>query len=217
MQFRRFYFMNKPLRVLIIEDSEDDAFIFLRQLTKGGYEPVSERVETRKAMITALDKQRWDVIISDYYMPNFSGLDALGLLKETGLDVPFIIVSGAIGEDIAVEAMKLGANDYVMKKNLSRLVVSIERELREAAGRRERRRMEEERTTLIQELTDALAKIKTLNGLLPICASCKNIRDDRGYWQKVESFIEAHTQAEFTHGICPDCRQKLYPEYAFKT
>jgi DNA-binding NtrC family response regulator len=209
--------MNKPLRVLIIEDSEDDAFIFLRQLTKGGYEAVSERVDTRKAMITALDKQRWDVIISDYYMPHFSGLDALGLLKETGLDVPFIIVSGAIGEDIAVEAMKLGANDYVMKKNLARLVLSIERELREAAGRRERRRMEEERTNLIQELTDALAKIKTLNGLLPICASCKNIRDDQGYWQKVESFIEAHTQAEFTHGICPDCRQKLYPEYAFKT
>src|SRR5688500_14143257 len=113
--------MKIPLRVLVVEDSEFDARILINMLKKGGYDPVFERVETRPAMETALKNKTWDVILSDYNMPEFSAPDALKLLQETGLDLPFIIVSGGIGEDTAVAAMKAGAHDYLMKGNLARL------------------------------------------------------------------------------------------------
>lgn len=133
-----------PLRVLMVEDSEDDALLLLRELRKGGYNPIFERVYTPEAMKTALEKEAWDVVIADYVMPRFSGLEALSLLQQSGLDLPFIIVSGKIGEDIAVEAMRAGAHDYFLKGNLARLVPAIERELREAKVRHERKMGEEE-------------------------------------------------------------------------
>ncbi len=132
--------MTKPLRVLIVEDSEDDTLLLLRELRRGGYEPVSERIETPESMKAVLEKSRWDIIISDYVLPRFSGLAALDILKESGQDLPFIIVSGNIGEDIAVGAMRAGAHDYIIKGNLSRFVPAVERELREAEVRRERSR-----------------------------------------------------------------------------
>ena len=134
--------MNKPLRCLIVEDSEDDALLVLRQLRGGGYDVTSERVETAEAMRAALDRQPWDIVIADYKMPHFSGLAALELLKASGKDVPFIIVSGTIGEDLAVAAMKAGAQDYIMKGNLPRLVPAVERELNEVVERRARKRAE---------------------------------------------------------------------------
>src|SRR4030043_391872 len=127
--------MNKPLRVLIIEDSEEDTLLIVRELKRGGFDPIHERVETAKAMTAALESQSWDIVIADYVMPHFSGLKALKLLKASGLDLPFIIVSGSIGEDVAVEAMKAGARDYLMKNNLTRLVPAIQQELREAEVR----------------------------------------------------------------------------------
>ena len=450
--------MNKPLRVVLVEDSEDDAFLLLRELERGGFQPEAERVETLSRLGSALDRQDWDLVISDHSLNGFDSLHALELVKQRKLEIPFIIVSGRIGEDVAVKAMKAGANDYVMKDHLPRLVPSIERELRETQTRRAqkkaeeallrseqelndfferasvglqwigpdgiilrvnqaeldllgydheeyagqsiskfyadhgvadnllqrlhagevlnnfearlrckngatkhvlinanvlrengnfihsrcftrditdrkaaeaaqaylaaivessddaiigttldgvilswnsgaarmygyqadevkgasisllsphyrpeewpqiyarimqgvnierfetmrrrkngavlevsltlslikdshgkvigvsaierditaRKKEEEERSQLIGELTQALAKIKTLRGLLPICSCCKKIRDDGGYWQKLESYISEHTQAEFTHGICPDCLEKVYPEY----
>jgi diguanylate cyclase len=135
--------MGKPLRTLIVEDSADDAELLLRALRKHGYEPVYERVETPEAMARALKHQTWDIVISDYAMPRFSGLDALKLVQNKGLDLPFIIVSGSIGEDIAVAAMKQGAHDYIMKSNTARLLPAIERELREAHMRLERRQADE--------------------------------------------------------------------------
>jgi len=451
--------MNKPLRVLLIEDSEDDAALVVRELKRGGFEPTCDRVDTARELDSALARTEWDLIISDHTIPGFGSLEALELLKAKELDIPFIVVSGTIGEEMAVQAMKAGASDFVMKSHLARLVPSIERELREAWSRRARRRAEEalrrgqqeltdffehatvglhwegpdgvilrvnqaeldmfgyardeylghrlsefcvdegiaedmlqrlhrgetlnnyearvrcrngvvrdvllnanvlwengkfihsrcftrdvtdrkrgeeamaylaaivensddaiigktldgtilswnagaermygytaeevkgrslsmlvppyrpeesrqmlarfaegyaiehfetvrlrkdgtaidfsltlspirdprgkvigvsaierditalkheeqERLKLIDELTLALANIRTLRGLLPICASCKKIRDDGGYWQKVESYISQHSEAEFTHGICPDCLSRLYPEYA---
>ena len=450
--------MKKPLRVLIVEDSEPDTKLLVRELGRGGFEPVYERVDSAAAMLSALEKQGWDVILSDDAMPGFSSLKALGVLREKGQDIPFIVVSGAIGGEAAVGVMKAGARDYVAKDDLTGLVPSIERELRDAESRRARRDAEDalkrsqreledfftnapvgmhwegpdgtilranvavldllgcareeflghnisefhaddgvpgdilkrlkrgetlngyearlrckdgtikhvainanalwengklihsrsftrditdrrqaqaalsylaaivessedaiigktldgtiltwnsgaeemygysaeevkgrsvsilvppyrpeelpriyekikrgeriqgyetvrvrkdgrtievsltlspiknavgavigisaierditarrgeeaERLKLIHELTDALGNIKTLKGLLPICSSCKKIRDDKGYWQKVESYISEHTQAEFTHGICPDCVRRVYPEY----
>ncbi len=135
--------MSKTLRVLIVEDSEDDALLLVRQLRRGGYQSDFRRVETEDAMRDALVQQTWDVIISDYAMPQFSAIGVLSVLKSLNLDLPCIIVSGTIGEETAVTIMKAGANDYIMKDNLQRLVPAIEREIREAEIRRERRRTAE--------------------------------------------------------------------------
>ena len=132
-----------PLRVLIIEDSEPDAALLLRELKKGGYTPEFEQVETAEAMNEALDKQDWDLIISDYTMPRFSVLKALEIIKNKGIDIPFIIVSGSIGEDVAVAAMKAGAHDYLMKGHTARLLPAIARELREATIRHGHRQADE--------------------------------------------------------------------------
>jgi PAS domain S-box-containing protein len=454
--------MPKNLRVLLVEDSEDDAHFMARELKQSGLAFESHRVDTLPALEAALTRESWDLVISDHTLPGFDSLRALELVKEKRLDIPFIVVSGTIGEEVAVKAMKAGASDYVMKDHLARLAPSIERELREAATRRAKRSAEEalrrseqelsdffehacvglqwagpdgtilrvnqaeldmlgyshdeyaghsitefyadpsraktllallhagdevtdfearlrcrngtikhvlinanvlweggkfihsrcftrditdrkrgeearsylaaivessddaiigtsldgvirswnaaavrrygyseqevrdcsvsvltpehrpqewpqiyeqvrsgghtayfetvrrrkngttvevavtlspimdergnvtgisaiehditimkreenERLMLINELTAALARVKTLSGLLPICASCKKIRDDSGYWKKIETYISERTEAEFTHGICPDCMTKLYPQYASKT
>jgi PAS domain S-box-containing protein len=449
--------MSKDLRVLVVEDSEADTVLLLRELEESGFSPVHQQVDTPAALEAALTRTPWDVVVCDHSMPGLRSLDALTLLRQKQGDVPFIVVSGSMDEENAVSLMKAGANDYVMKGNRARVVPSIERELREAASRRKRReaeealrqsqreleeffdhapvglhwegpdgvilrvndaelamlgysreefvghhmsefhldesaaedltarlrrgeslldcearlrckdgtvkdvmvsanvlledgrfvysrcftrditarkrvqeqlnylaaivetsedaiigttfdgtivtwnagaqrlygysadevkgrsvslllpsqqpdelpdiyaqlrrgewiaryeserltkngeqldvsltlspikdaagavvgvssierditvvkREEEERLKLIEELTEALRNIKTLRGLLPICASCKKIRDDKGYWQKVESYISEHTNAAFTHGLCPDCLEKLYPD-----
>jgi len=323
--------MKKMIRALIVEDSENDAILMLRELRQV-YELEFERVTTAFQMNQALELY-WDVIISDYALPAFDGMKALRVLQDRDLDIPFIIVSGAIGEEIAVAAMTAGANDYVMKGNLKRLVPAIERELREAESRRERRRgeaalahlaaivesstdgilgmdmdgvvtswnsgaekmygysareaigqsismlappisageiprifeeikrghrvdhyetvrvrkdgtpidvaltvspirqtagevigvssierditarrtVEGERDHLIAELKNALINVKTLSGLLPICASCKRIRDDKGCWHQAETFIKARSNADFSHGMCPECMEQLYP------
>jgi len=133
----------QPLRLLLIEDSEDDAILLLRTLKKFGYEFAHQRVETPEGTRTALDGSQWDVIVSDYVIPGFGGLEALKIVKERHLDIPFIIVSGQIGEDSAVSAMKAGAHDYVMKDNLARLGPAIGRELQEADVRRARRQAQE--------------------------------------------------------------------------
>ena len=135
--------MDAPLKVLLVEDSEDDALLLVRRLRRGGYDPTWERVDTASAMEAALDGRSWDLVISDHSMPAFSSSAALELLRRKGfVDLPFIIVSGQIGEDAAVAAMKAGAHDYLMKDDLGRLNSAIERELREAEVRRERRRAE---------------------------------------------------------------------------
>lgn len=126
--------MGQPLRVLLIEDSDFDATLLIRILGKGGYDLHHERVETAEQLEVALEKE-WDLVIADYSLPQFSAPDALEMVKKTGRDIPFIIVSGAIGETTAVSAMKAGAHDYLMKGNLARLLPVIERELREARNR----------------------------------------------------------------------------------
>lgn len=322
--------MIRLLHVLFVEDSENDLKLLVEELRQKGYEAVYERVQTPAELTAALNRHAWDVVLSDYALPQFSGPDALKLLREKGLDVPFIVISGTYGEAAAVDMMKAGANDYIVKNNLSRLVPAIERELEVAQTRRARVRAEDtvqflaaivessedaiygqdlngviiswnkaaerifgytaeeiighsvsilypvdrrdelvdiverikhgqrvglyetvrlrkdghfipvsvtvspvndtrgnvvggsaisrditlrkndetERFRLIDELTESLKQVKTLSGLLPICASCKRIRDDRGYWQQVETYIADHTNADFTHGICPDCLEK---------
>lgn len=325
---------NKPLRILFVEDSESDVLLAVADLKRHGYQPIFARVETPAAMSQALREQPWEVIISDFSMPSFNGSDALRLCQESGLDIPFISMSGTLGEESAVAMMRAGAHDYFTKNNLARLAPAIERELKAASARREQRRMREtaahlaaivesssdaiisktldgfvvswnkgaeniygyraeeiigqsisilippgrpdelaeinehirrgetvarletvrrrkdgslvevsvtispirdasgkiigasaiaqdiserrreeaERIRLIDELTRALSQAKTLRGLLPICASCKKIRDDHGYWQQVEVYIQEHSEAGFTHGLCPGCVGKFFPD-----
>jgi len=135
--------MGTPLRVLIVEDCEDDELLVSRELRKGGYDVTCQRVETSEQMAHALRTQSWDVIISDYCLPNFSAEAALVVAREVRPDLPFIIVSGTVGETTAVSAMKAGAHDFLTKDRLVRLPAAVERELREAGVRRDHRRAEE--------------------------------------------------------------------------
>ncbi len=137
--------MSPALRALIVEDSPDDAALLVRELETGGFQVRSLRVETPERFSEALKGEVWDIVLADYSMPAFSGMVALELLRANGSDTPFIFVSGTIGEDVAVGAMRSGANDYIIKGNLKRLVPAVERELREAETRRERIRVEGER------------------------------------------------------------------------
>lgn len=329
--------MSKLLRILVVEDSEPDAILLARAFRDAGYEPQFLRVDTAAEMEAALDAQTWDVILSDFSLPQFNGADALLLCQKRNLDIPFIIVSGRIGEETAVEMMRAGAHDYLMKDQLTRLAPVVERELRAAQERRvrreteqarahlasiveccddaiisksldgkilswnagaermygytaeeiighsmallippertneaaeildfveenknierfetvrlrkdgtmvdvsqtispirdtngaihsvaivarditQRKQQEKERLKLIEQLRSVLAQVKTLRGLLPICASCKKIRNDEGYWEQVETYIRRFSDAEFTHGICPECMKQLYPDYHF--
>lgn len=135
--------MQELLRLLIVEDSEDDTELLLLELKRGNYNPEYQRVDTADAMRNALNDQTWDLVISDFSMPQFNAFFALELLHDMKIDIPFIIVSGTIGEDRAVTAMKLGASDYILKGNLKRLVPAVERELRESHNRRARRKADE--------------------------------------------------------------------------
>ena len=131
--------MKEALRVLVVEDSESDTELIIRQLKKAEYSVYHERVETVKEMKAALEKQTWDIIISDYKLPRFSAPAALELLQKTKLDIPFIVISGVIGEEKAVDLMKAGAHDYLMKNKLARLAPVVKREIAEAQIRRERK------------------------------------------------------------------------------
>lgn len=154
--------MSKVLSLLQVEDSESDASLVVRLLEKAGYEVHAERLETAARMRAALERQAWDAIVADYYLPQFDAPSALTVLRETGLDIPFIVVSGAVGEDRAVAMMKAGAHDYVTKGSLTRLVPAIEREIQEASVRRERKasdealRIERRETERSHQLLDAV-------------------------------------------------------------
>ena len=134
--------MATKISMLVVEDSESDSALTVRELERAGYEIVHARVETEAALRAALLQTRWDIVISDYNVPGFGGAAALQVVREIRTDVPFIFVSGTIGEETAVSAIRAGANDYVMKSNLARLAPAVERELREVAARDERRELE---------------------------------------------------------------------------
>jgi len=136
--------MVVPIHVLMVEDSEDDAALICRELRHGGYEPTVKRVDSAEGMLVALNLEKWDLVICDYSMPHFSGRDALKLLRDNDSDIPFIFVSGTIGEDTAVAALKEGAQDYIMKDNFRRLIPAIQRELLEMEHRRQRKQLEKE-------------------------------------------------------------------------
>ena len=144
--------MTTPLRVLIIEDVEYDAQSMLRELQKGGYDVEHERVETRPALQAALSQKGWDLVLCDFTLPKFSAAEALKTLQQSGQDLPFIIISGTIGEESAVEMLKAGAHDFIVKGRMARLLPAIERELKDAVSRHLQREAEAERRGLLARL-----------------------------------------------------------------
>lgn len=150
---------KKTIRLLLVDDSLDDRELILMNLRRGEYTPDVVCVDTKIEFINALETNQWDLIICDYSMPGFDGLAALSILKERNRDIPFILVSGAIGEELAVKAMKAGANDYLMKDNLQRLVPAIERELKEAKLREKHREAQRERDRLLTVIQNSLNEI----------------------------------------------------------
>lgn len=329
---------ENTISLLIVEDSVNDSMLLLNELKRKGQATVHHRVETKEDYLAALRNKSWDAVISDYVLPHFSGPEALLLLRQQGLETPFIMVSGIYGEEEAVMMMKAGANDYVMKGNLSRLAPALQRELLAAEERRGRKRAEgarqflaaivessadaiygknldslivswnpaaerlfgysaeeiigrsiavllppnrsgemretfdrvrrgeivtereterlhkhgslvpvsvtispirtsageiigasciarditaqkqaeSERQQLIQNLMATTKQVRTLSGLLPICATCKRIRDDKGYWQQVEAYIAKHSEVTFSHSICPVCAEEYERQFELK-
>jgi len=181
----------KTLTILNIEDSEEDYKLVLRHLTKAGYELYSEKVETAEAMRSALASREWDIVISDYRMPTFSGLEAFRVLKESGLDIPFIIISGTIGEETAVNTLLAGVNDYLMKGNLSRLAPAVERGIEEVKNRRIQRcteaalRRSEERYRLLFEKNPLPMWVYDVDTLIFLAV---NIAAEEHYGYSAEEF-----------------------------
>jgi len=332
--------MIAPLHILVLEDAVTDYELALRELRKAGLEFAAQRVETESTFRRQLAEFAPDLILADYSLPGYDGFAALELARREQPGVPFIFVSGTMGEENVVEALQRGATDYVLKQRPARLGPCVQRALAEAQEHARRRRVEAElreseerfrsvaqtasdaivsvdshgrivfwnasaerifgyagaevlgqplslimpqrfhkthaqgleqvvaigtgrlgghtieatgfrkggsefpielsmaswhsgthrfftgiirdiserkeseaeRERLILQLQTALADIKTLRGIVPICAGCKKIRDDKGFWNQVESYIQTHSLAKFSHGLCPDCVQRLYPD-----
>jgi len=146
--------MMQSLRLLLVEDVEDDALLLVRELRKGGIDPDYARVETPEELTTAMENGSWDAVVADYHLPAFTGLDALRIVRERRVDLPFILVSGVIGEEMAVEALHAGAHDYLMKGRYTRLVPALERALRDAALHRERLQTAQELTRYREHLEE---------------------------------------------------------------
>ena len=201
MQEREINTDDKPhIKVLIIEDDEGDAELICRFLSKA--ENIyfdTERVDLMSTGVDLLAKNNFDVILSDLGLPDSVGVETLVKLHNRYPDIPMIVLTGLNDENTALAAVQKGAQDYLIKGRIdtSQLIRSI--------------RYAMERQKLITELEKRLKEIKTLQGLLPMCAWCKNIRDDKGYWTNLEAYIRKHSDATFTHGICPKCMKKAYP------
>jgi len=196
--------MARPLAVLIVEDSESDAQLVVRLLQKAGYEVAHRRVETPEEMRAALDLRVWDLVIADHRLPRFDAPAALRLLQETDLDIPFIVVSGSIGEEIAVAMMKAGAHDYLIKDNLSRLVPAIEREMGQAEMRRDRKRGE---VALLQ----AQERLRRAASAGNVGLWDWDLRTNEVYYSPEWKRQIGHTEAEIA-GDIGEWRSRLHPE-----
>lgn len=200
---------GKLIETLILEDDPEDMMI-LEKLIKGiklrniRYTTVTKLAQA----VDALKKGGFDLVISDLTVPDSRGLQTFHALREASPRTPIILLTGMDDETMAVQAMQEGAQDYLIKGEITSNL--LQRAARYAI---ERNTLIQERLKLITGLTEAMSKVKMLTGLLPICAGCKKIRNDNGYWEQVENYLKAHSDIEFTHGFCPDCMQRLYPEF----
>jgi anti-anti-sigma factor len=214
--------MPVPLRVLIVEDSEDAAVLLVRECKHGGYAPVFERVQTAAGMAAALDRQVWDIVLSDHNMPKFDAPAALRLIRERELDLPFIIISGSIGEEVLAAAMTAGAHDYIPKDNLGRVVPTVKRVLRDAAERKERRQAElalresEERYALaVLGSRDGLWDLNPVTGQAHYSSRFKSMLgyEDDAFGDTIESFTNLidESHREMVLGAIRDHLERRVP------
>jgi signal transduction histidine kinase/DNA-binding response OmpR family regulator len=188
----------RHVRLLIVEDSDDDARLVVRVLRRSGFEPAYERVQDVHALRSALRDRTWDAVLSDFRMPQFSGVDALRAFRTMDIDIPFIFVSGTIGEEVAVEAMRAGASDYVMKQNLARLGPALERELSQAAVRAERRQAQVELEQARRQAEAHLrAQLERLQLLDHITTAIGERQDLKSIYQVAIGSLEAQLPADF--------------------
>lgn len=184
------------IRILLIEDSPSDALLMKAILTVEKVDFALTTVQRLADGLTQLREQSFDVIITDLGLPDGDGLNTVAVLHNQAPHVPLVVLTRNRDEATALQAIKMGAQDYLPKDRLEGIWFA--RTINYAI----------ERQRLNSQLKEALESVKTLSGLLPICASCKKIRDDKGYWNQIETYISNHTDASFTHGFCPECSQK---------
>lgn len=206
--------------ILIAEDHPTTRRILEKIVINAGYETVS--VGNGRKALELFNEKFFPIIIADWVMPEMDGIELCRAIRKnvTTRYVYILLVTVRESTDDIISGLEAGADDYLTKPfnhaelvarlNTGKRILELERSLREANERS--KRAETVRERLIEELQEALARVKTLSGLLPICASCKKIRDDKGYWNQIETYIEAHSEADFSHSICPECARKLYPE-----
>lgn len=210
---------GRAIRVLVVDDAREDRDACRRFLKKSPVnEFILEEAETIREGLKICLKCPPACVLLDYQLPDGDGLEFLEKISEGGgvVSLPVVMMTGVGNEELAVQAMKHGAMDYLVKGRIKDeafcRIVQIAME--KAFLVKTIRRQQEEKDRLISRLQDALEQVSTLKGIVPICACCKKIRDDKGFWQQVEIYIQKHSEAEFSHGVCPDCLQKYYPEQA---
>jgi len=214
------------MSILIVDDSVDNRVLFKYILENAGHTKVLTAGSASDAFkILGMEDSLGadtiiDLILMDITMPEVDGIEACRRIKsvERLRDIPIIMVTAKTEESDLEAAFSVGAMDYIIKplRSIELLVRSRSAlNLKKEIDRRKNR--EQELLNLNKELKDSIETIKTLRGLIPICASCKKIRDDKGYWNQIETYIQKHSEAEFSHGICPECARKLYPELYKKT
>ncbi|MFH1476644.1 MAG: response regulator [Verrucomicrobiota bacterium] len=201
---------TKINKVLLIEDDPADAQLIMEILRE---EPGNTmeilHVSNLAHGLEALERGGIDVVLLDLTLPDSSGYHTFTMLAKHVPAMPVIVLTGMDDKEMAIRIVQEGAQDYLVKSLVDYTMLA--RSIRYSI---ERKRTLLEKDQLIEQLRETLADVKTLSGLLPICASCKHIRDDKGYWHQVESYIQQHSAAVFTHGLCPKCQQKIYPKTA---
>ena len=192
-----------PINVLLIEDDPDDAMLIQRYLSNAPKVRCEvKHVDRLGKGLECLKDGGFDVVLLDLGLPDVStGLDTFEKTHALAPQVPIIVLTGHDDDEFAIEAVQKGAQDYLVKGQVTGGLLG--RSIRYAIGRQK----------LLMQLEQSAKEIKTLRGFLPICANCKKIRDDKGYWTQIETYISSRTEAEFSHGICPECSKKLYGRY----
>jgi DNA-binding response OmpR family regulator len=196
------------LRILVVEDNPADADFIRELLPETG--PASFQIESVARLADAvirLKGEGHDLVLLDLGLPDSQGLQTLRHLHQAAPDVPVIVLTGTDDNELGVAALHEGAQDYLVKGQINRNLMV--RSIRYAL---ERQKILDALRQARAAAEAALATVKTLTGLLPICSGCKKIRDDKGYWSQVESYVQKHSEATFTHSLCPDCVKKYYPE-----
>ncbi len=197
--------MTTKLRILIVDDNEELCDSLKDVLLDDGF--TIETAKNGKDAINLSQNNRFDIALVDFRLPDISGIDLMAKLASVSPSMEFILITANPTLDSAIDAVK---QKHII--SYERKPLDMERLLSIINQVYKRRKAEKKTKDLIQQLQEALSKVKQLSGIIPICSSCKKIRDDKGYWKQIELYIRDHSEANFTHGVCPDCYKRFYPD-----